>query len=124
MDRVEELLEFERTRLMALVSGDVDRAAAMHHPDYELVTPRGVPLSSSEYLEEISSGRLRYVRWEPAEMRGRIIGDVGAIRYRSRIEMISTGTALPPFECRHTGVYERIDGRWLAVMSHATAIVA
>lgn len=122
MDRPEGLVEFERLRLQALVARDLERAARMHRPDYQLVTPRGVLLSLDEYLTEIREGHITYVRWEPVEMRALPFGDGAALRYKSTIEMLASGNAVPTFECRHTGVYEWVNGGWLAVMSHATAI--
>ena len=120
-DRV-EILATERARLVALASGDADAAKAFHHPDFQLITPRGIPLSREQYLDEIATGRLRYVSWEPEDIAIRQIGDVAVIRYRARIEMDSDGARMPGFTCWHTDSYERIDGRWLVVWSQATTI--
>ena len=120
-DRVATLAT-ERAQLVALVSGDVDAARALHHPDFQLITPRGIPLSSEQYLAEFATGRLRYVSWEPEDIAMRQIGDVAVIRYRARLEVDSDGARLAGFTCWHIDSYERIDGRWLVAWSQATTI--
>ena len=118
-----EIAEVERSRLRALVDGDIDLARTFHHPEFQLVTPRGVTLSLDEYLGEIASGTIRYLRWEPGAMVVRQAQDTAVIRYRAEIEMMSDGKALPLFRTWHTDTYERHQRRWAAVWSHATMIV-
>jgi hypothetical protein len=60
--KMSEIAEVERSRLRALVDGDIDLARTFHHPEFQLVTPRGVALSLDEYLAEIASGSIRYLR--------------------------------------------------------------
>ncbi len=122
MTEIEFLIAFERARLAALVAGDIERALVLHHADFQLVTPRGVTLSRADYLEEIRTGGIRYLAWEPTEVVGRVTGETGALRYRSRIEMESDGRRLPSILCWHTDYYERMASGWQVVYSQATAI--
>jgi len=122
MSDLDELIQFERDRLVALIAGDIEAARSMHHADFQLVTPRGVQLSGQDYLDEILDGGIRYLRWSPSELTGRITGNTGVLRYRSRIEMESDGRRLPDIQCWHTDYYERTEGRWQVVYSQATAI--
>ena len=123
MTELNGLMAFERRRLVALVAGNLELALAMHHADFELVTPRGVTLSRAAYLEELRSGGIRYLAWEPTSpMVGRVTGATGALRYRSRIEMEKNGHRLPSLPCWHTDYYERLDGDWQVVFSQATVI--
>lgn len=117
-----EVAEVERARLRALVDGDIELVRTFHHPDFQLVTPRGVALSLDEYLGEIASGSIRYLRWEPETIIVREAQDIAVIRYRAEIEMMSDGVALPLFRTWHTDTYERHSGRWTVVWSHATTI--
>lgn len=117
-----EVAEIERARLRALVDGDLELARTFHHPDFQLVTPRGVLLSLDEYLGEIASGGIRYLRWDPEIIVVRETEGSAAIRYRAEIKMTSDARAVPIFKTWHTDTYERHMGRWTAVWSHATKI--
>ena len=123
MNDLEALMTFERTRLAALVAADIEGARAMHHPEFQLVTPRGVALSREDYLGEIANGGIHYLSWEPEAMIGRVTGDAGVLRYRSRIEMKTGSMRLPGINARHTDYYERANGKWLVIFSQATAEV-
>src|SRR6185436_15881406 len=117
MSDLDVLIQFERGRLAALVAADVKRASPMHHPDFQLVTPRGIALSREAYLGEIRDGGINYLVWEPVEIDGRIAGNTGVLRYRSRMEMESHGRRLTDIQCWHTDYYERADGRWQVIYS-------
>jgi hypothetical protein len=116
--------ELERTRLRALVAGDVALAHELHADDYELIPPGGRPLSKAEYLGGIESGDLRYDVFEPAsEIAVRLHRTAAVVRYQARIEItVSGGRDSGLFW--HTDVYELRDGRWRVVWSQATRIPA
>jgi hypothetical protein len=115
----DELRAIERRRLAALVSGDSETAAALHAEDYELITPGARVYSKAAYLGDIASGDLDYEVFEPAsEMRVRIVGDAGITRYRATIKFPDRDAVT----VWHTDFYERRDGRWQAVWSHATQV--
>lgn len=121
-DLARQLQNTERTRLRALVDGDMAAAGALHADDYQLITPGGATLSKAEYLGAIEDGSLRYTRFEPdGEIRVRLWGRGAALRYQVIIENVADGS---PFHdrCWHTDIYELRDGRWQAVWSHATRI--
>lgn len=117
-----QLVEIERARLAALIVGDVARIRQFHHPDFQLITPRGVALSLDQYLDEIASGGLRYLRWEPDVIVVRENGDIATLRYSAEIEIVSDGHVLPVFRTWHTDTYERHAGVWQVVWSQATLI--
>jgi hypothetical protein len=118
-----ELEGVERSRLRALVEGDVDAADPLHAEDFQLVTPSGTTYTKAEYLTLVRSGDIDYLVWEPLEMRVSARGDAGCLRYRARLEGIFWGEPSDPDEYWHTDYYERRDGRWQVVWSHATQIV-
>jgi len=118
-----DLRDVERRRLAALVTGDMPAAEALHADDYELISPGGDRHSKRDYLDDIASGALTYQVFEPAsEIRVRSIGPTAAgVRYRARILVHGDGwTDGGVF--MHTDIYERREGRWLAVWSQATRI--
>nr|WP_281173631.1 nuclear transport factor 2 family protein [Deinococcus frigens] len=110
----------ERTRLKALVSGDMNTAQQLHAPEFELITPSGLRLSRDKYLDAIAAGRLKYLVWEViSEIEVRHFSDVAFIRYRSRLDVVSGDPQMvagnvstrPPDTCGHTDLYERRAGR-------------
>ena len=119
----ELIRETERKRLRALVDVDVVVARALHADDFQLINPRGETLSRDEYLDGIASGQVNYLVFEPVSaIDVRVYEDAAAIRYRSKLEVIVHGQHLPLHGYWHTDVYERRDGRWHIVWSHATAM--
>jgi hypothetical protein len=121
-DATVALDDLERQRLRALVDGDGVTASRLHAVDYELITPGGSALSRADYLDGIAAGRLRYRRFEPlGEVRTRVHGDAAIARYRVHIDIDFEG-GHEAGEFWHTDYWERRDGRWQAVWSHATRI--
>jgi uncharacterized protein (TIGR02246 family) len=123
-DVAEEVRAVERERLRALIAGDLERAGELHADDFRLITPTGAELSRERYLGEVASGELHYLVWEPGPIEVRVYADgaAAAIRYRSELEMEAGGDPVPRRPYWHTDLYERRDGRWQVVWSHATRI--
>jgi hypothetical protein len=120
----EEVRAIERERLRALIGGDLERARELHADDFQLITPTGAELSKDRYLGDVASGELHYLVWEPGPIEVRLSADAtaAAIRYRSELEMEADGAPVPRRPYWHTDLYERRDGRWQVVWSHATRI--
>jgi hypothetical protein len=116
--------DLERQRLAALVASDVELARSLHADDYQLITPGGATLSRDEYLDDIATGDLDYLVFEPAsEIAVRIYDRAAAVRYKAKIEVI-VSDQLDTGLFWHTDIYELRDGRWQAAWSHATRIRA
>lgn len=118
----ETLRSIERSRLAALVGGDVERAAALHGADFQLITPVGMTLSKEQYLGAISAGALTYHAWEPGQIEVRLNEPVAVLRYRSSMEVTFGPHHVPRTEYWHTDLYERANGTWQVVWSQATAV--
>jgi Domain of unknown function (DUF4440) len=112
----------ERTRLRALVDGDLETARELHAPDFQLITPTGRSLSGEQYLGEIASGRLKYVIWEPAEIHVHLYDQFAIIRYQSDLEVIANGRPVPRARYWHTDSYRHKSAKWQVVWSQATRI--
>ncbi len=116
------LRETERTRLRALVAGDMVLARSLHAADYELIPPGGGTISKEEYLGGVASGALNYVVFEPAsEIRVRTYERAAVLRYQARIE-VHAGDAVDSDLFWHTDIYEYRSGKWQVVWSQATRI--
>jgi len=118
-----ELVEIERLRLRALVDADVPAARELHADDFQLVTPSGATYTKEEYLDEVASGTIDYRVWEPHDIHVRVCGDAGCLRYHSRLEIVVAGRTIGLSRYWHTDYYERRDGRWQVIYSHATEVV-
>jgi hypothetical protein len=117
------LRDTERRRLRSLVEADMEVADPLHADDYQLITPRGFPLTKEEYLGGIASGQLRYRAFEPvSEIAVRGSAEAAAVRYKARISIEEGGSQTVSLICWHTDCYEARDGRWQAVWSQATTI--
>jgi hypothetical protein len=116
------LAEVERRRLRALVEVDLATAEELHSDEFQLITPRGFPYSKREYLEAVRSGLIDYLVWDPDQMEARVHHDAGCLRYSATIDMRFDGRGTGPRRYWHTDYYERRDGRWHVVWSHATEI--
>lgn len=118
----EEIREIERSRLRALVAGDIDTAQRLHADDFQLITPIGAALSREQYLGAIAAGHIKYSVWEPGDIAVRLYGAAGVIRYRARLEVKFGGHQVPLTDYWHTDSYEYRGGRWLVVWSQATTV--
>jgi hypothetical protein len=118
----EQIREVERTRLRALVAGDVAVASELHAPDFQLVTPIGAVLSRDEYLGAIATAGIDYVAWEPGPIDVRVHENAAVIRYQATLEVIFGGRPVPRATYWHTDTYENIAGQWRVVWSQATEV--
>jgi hypothetical protein len=116
----ERLRALERERVRALVAADTTTAGRLQAPDFQLINPLGGALSRAEYLGAIASGVLDYRVWEPDSITVRMHDDVALLRYSSSLEVVFQGRLIPLQRYWHTDAYERRDGRWQVVWSHAT----
>ena len=84
-------------------------------------SPRSAKLlTKSDYLDGIAAGDIRYRVFEPtSDIAVLVSGDLGAVRYRCRIE-IEFGGTVSSIDGWHTDIYERIDGAWRVRWSQAT----
>ncbi len=116
----DEIRTIERGRVAALVAGDTASAGPVHATDFQLINPLGGAVSRSQYLGGLANGQLDYRVWEPDSMVVRVHDDVALVRYTSRLEIELQGQLIPLQRYWHTDAYEKRDGRWQVVWSHAT----
>jgi hypothetical protein len=100
----------------------MDLARQLHAVDFQLITPTGHLYLGDQYLDEIETGQLKYMAWDPGEMEVRMHANVAMLRYKARLEVDSGRGQASIFHCWHTDSYELIDCLWQVVWSQATAI--
>ena len=118
----EDFRHMERSRLRALVARDFALAEPMHAPEFHLITPRGSTYMRDSYLQAVETGKIVYLKWEPAEILVRRFANVALLRYRADLEMPGAVGENSIFACWHTDSYELHDGHWQVVWSQATLI--
>lgn len=119
----DDIRAVERARLRALVTADVETANRLHADDFQLINPLGGAMSKAEYLGAIASGDIDYLVWEPETIEVKLHGDVAVIRYRAELQIkVRAVPEAPTGRFWHTDVYERRNGAWQVVWSHATQI--
>lgn len=123
-DQEEQIRDIERSRLRALVRGDLDAADLLHADDFQLVTPIGALLGKAEYLGAIATGQINYLYWEPSVIDVRLAKSVATIRYQAELEVMFGTHHVPRAHYWHTDTYELSASGWQAVWSQATQISA
>ncbi len=119
----ELLRAIERERLRALVAADLEVAERLHADDFQLINPAGAVVSREQYLGWVASGEIDYRVWEPdSPIEVRLYDGVALLRYQARMEMFRGGRHWGPSRLWHTDTYERRNGQWQCVWSHATEI--
>jgi hypothetical protein len=110
----------ERTRVQALVEGDLETARPLHADDFQLITPLGDCLTKEQYLGAIDSGVVDYLVWDPQTIEVRLYGSTAVIRYQSQLEVVTQGQKTSLRRYWHTDLYEQREGQWQVVWSQAT----
>ena len=118
--QAEAIRSTERTRLRALVDGDIETARPLHADDFQLITPLGDSLTKEQYLGAIDSGIVDYLVWDPETIEVRLYGSTAVIRYQAQIEVITQGQKTSLRRYWHTDLYEQREGQWQVVWSQAT----
>jgi hypothetical protein len=122
----ESLVRLERRRLAAVVAADLHTLDAVHADDFILVTPSGGTWTKEQYHAGISSGTIRYRRFEPVSDIEVILGDeLAVLRYRSEIDIHVEGQEPGPLSCWHLDCYryDVTNERWQVRWSQATEIL-
>jgi len=120
----DQLRAIERARLRSLVEADLPTARRLHADDFELINPVGGTMTKEKYLGNIASGALDYLEWEPEEIRVKLYGESAVIRYKAHLRISANGNPSQRGTVTfwHTDLYEKRNGQWQIVWSHATQV--
>ncbi|HEU4722969.1 MAG TPA: nuclear transport factor 2 family protein [Gemmatimonadaceae bacterium] len=121
-DAADQLRAIERERLRSLVNGDMPAARRYHAVDFELINPDGGTMSKELYLGRIADGSLKYLVWEPEEIRVRVYRNSAILRYRAHLRVSVKGSPGRDVHFWHTDLYEKRNGQWQIVWAHATMV--
>ena len=118
----DQLRAIEHERLRSLVDADLPAARRYHAVDFELINPDGGAMSKEQYLGRIADGSLKYLVWEPEEIRVRVYRNSAVLRYRAHLRVSVKGSAGRDVHFWHTDLYEKRNGQWQIVWAHATMV--
>ena len=104
------------------MNADLPAARRYHAVDFELINPDGGSMSKEQYLGRIADGSLKYLVWEPEEIRVRVYRNSAVLRYRAYLRVSVRGSAGRDVHFWHTDLYEKRNGQWQIVWAHATMV--
>lgn len=82
----------------------------------------GIAQTKADSKDEKAIKILILERIEPGAIRVRLYGKSAVIRYQARLRVSVKGSPGRPFRFWHTDLYEKRNGQWQIVWSHATQI--
>ena len=121
-DSADQLRAIEHERLRSLMDADMPTARRYHADDFQLINPDGGTMSKELYLGRIADGSLKYLAWEPEEIRVRMYRNSAVLRYRAHLRVSVKGSAGRDVHFWHTDLYERRKGQWQVMWAHATLV--
>lgn len=116
-----EILNIEAKRRHAILDGDAGSLNSIIADDFIEVTGGGTIRRKSENIEDLRTGRLKFVRYEVGEEHVRLFNSFAI--YSARIDVKGT-LADRPFggAARSSRTYVSRDGRWLCVYAQNTPL--
>jgi len=116
-----EIIDFEKTRLKALVDADITTAEPMHAEEFELISPIAFVFTKELYLGQIESGYIDYKQWDFNDASVKHYRNIALIRYSdTEFCVFQDGELACTTLLTHTNLYEKRNGKWKIVWSQAS----
>lgn len=115
----DEFAGIEERFNLAMVSNDVAKIAACVSDDWVLVTPEAGVVTRARILGVIESGVLSHATMTKDIARVKVYGDTAVVTGRGRNTGTFQGQPISADEWI-TDVYQKVEGRWLCVLTHLT----
>jgi ketosteroid isomerase-like protein len=116
-----EILQIERERNRAIISGNANALDRMTSDDYTFITLRGELRTKAEIIQGYKSGSFHYDSREISELNVRVYGNFAVVTGRSNQKGRENGKDYSG-DYRFTRVYARQGGRWQTVALQTTLI--
>jgi ketosteroid isomerase-like protein len=116
-----QVLATDDRRREALLRGDASPLRQIYADDYTLVTPAGVIHSKTDQIDDLTFGRLRYLKIEVTERTVRVYGDIIVILSREKTDIVRAGQQVGG-DIRVTRIYKRFGPYWRVIATHASVI--
>ena len=115
----DEILELEKERNRAIISGDAVALERMTSDDYTFITLRGELRTKADIIQGFKSGSFHYDSREISDLNVRVYGNTAVVTGRSIQKGKENGKDYSG-DYRFTRVYVRQDGRWQTVALQTT----
>ena len=116
-----EILQIERERNRAIISGNANALDRMTSDDYTFITLRGELRTKAEIIQGFKSGSFHYDSREISELNVRVYGNFAVVTGRSNQKGRENGKDYSG-DYRFTRVYARQGLRWQTVALQTTLI--
>ena len=117
----EEILEIEKERNQAIISGDAVALERMTSDNYTFITLRGELRTKTEIVQGFKSGSFHYESRQISDLNVRVYGNAAIVTGRSIQKGRENGKDYSG-DYRFTRVYVKQDGRWQTVALQTTLI--
>jgi ketosteroid isomerase-like protein len=115
----DELTGVEDNFNRAMVSNDVARIAMCMTDDWVVVTSEAGPIGRTGLLQAIENGVLSHESMTKDITRVKVYGDMAVVIGRGQNTGVFKGQPIAADEWI-TDVYQKVNGRWLCVLTHLT----
>jgi ketosteroid isomerase-like protein len=115
----DELTGVEDNFNRAMVSNEVARIAMCMSDDWVVVTPEAGPVDRARLLQAIEKGVLSHDSMTKDVKRVKVYGDMAVVIGRGQNTGVFKGQPIAADEWI-TDVYQKVNGRWLCVLTHLT----
>lgn len=116
-----EILEIEKQRNQAIISGDAAALERMTSDDYTFITLRGELRTKAEIVQGFKTGSFHYESRQVSDLNVRVYRNSAVVTGRS-IQKGSENGKDYSGDYRFTRVYVKQDGRWQTVALQTTLI--
>ena len=117
----EEIVQIERERNQAILSGDAAALDRMTSDDYTFITLRGELRTKAEIIQGFKSGSFHYDSRQISDLNVRVYGSTAIVTGRSNQKGRENGKDYSG-DYRFTRVYSKQGGRWVTVALQTTLI--
>lgn len=114
----EDVFAAARVRAVALATGDAETLLRLHHPDFRWISATGDQLDRQSYVEEYTTGDIRWRRQELSDPDVVVVGDTAVLWCTVEHEMV-TAEGTHRFKRRMTQTWGLTADGWRCVAGHA-----
>ena len=115
----QEIIDIEKDRMRAMVSGDLETLDSILSADLTYVLTSAALDTKASILDGIKSGRLRYTVMDASEVSVKVYGEAAVITGLAKVEVSVSGQDLK-FELKFTDVYINGSQGWQMVAWQST----
>lgn len=116
----DDILQADRTRIRAQISGDVGDMELALHDQLQYVHANGQVDTKASLIDALRFKRVEYLSVQVGERAIQRHGDIAVLTAPARIELI-VGNTPRTLDSVYTAVYWHLDGRWQLLNYHSSA---